>query len=355
MSPDADRARAVVLVGLGTISSVHVRALEQFAGVDVIAGVDLEPDRVLRFRGARRPVYADLATAVERHRFDAVIVSTPTPVHAGVCATALALEISADVLVEKPLAIRLEDVHGLVEQARNAGRSLRVLYHAAHGAEVLWAVGFLRELTSAVGPVRRIESWHMDPYGALAPVRSDVFVSSWVDAGINALSILDRLVELRQVTALREFTDAPSTFEAAVTFDSEGAEGHGTIFTSWDVSEPSKGTRLIFDEHIELVLDHVAVSGRLLREGRVDAIFGTDGRIPRLVGHYTALFEHELDGTDMRNTADHDVRLHRLLLSRKPEPFRASSPARPGPPPSRTASTAPAQPVPPQASDRNTR
>jgi predicted dehydrogenase len=355
MSPDALRAPAVVLVGLGTISSVHVRALEQFAGVDVIAGVDVEPDRVLRFRGARRPVYADLATAVERHRCDIVIVSTPTPAHTGVCATALALETGARLLVEKPLATRLEDVHGLLEQARNANRSLRVLYHAAHGAEVLWAVGCLRELTRDVGPVRRIESWHTDPYAALDPVRRDAFVSSWVDAGINALSILDRLVALRRVTALRVFADVPSTFEATVTFDSDGAAGHGTIFTSWQVSEPSKGTRLIFDEHIELVLDHVAVSGRLLREGRVDAIFGADGRIPRLVGHYTALFEHELDGDYVRNTADHDVRLHTLLLSRKPELSRASWPAWPGPPPSRTASTARAQPVPPRASDRNTR
>lgn len=310
----------LVLVGVGAIGAVHLEALSSLAGVDVVAAVDLAPPPEVRFRGKPLTVYSSLHDALHRHEFDRIIVATPTPTHAAVCMALVDQRIAADVLVEKPLAANLDDVVHVLQRAAQGGVKLRVLYHAAHGPEVAWAAQLHRRMRHELGPVRRFEAFFADPYVRRTPPRTTALVSSWVDSGVNALSVAAQFVDLRRVSSWRVVADWFSTHEAVVDFDDQGSRGKGLVVTSWHVTEASKSTRLTFDGGAELVLDHTAVSARLLRHGRVLAMTGTDGAVPRLVSHYLNLYREVLspsDGPCSAWKAIDDLGIHRLLLGWK--------------------------------------
>lgn len=323
-------ASRLLLVGVGIIGAVHLEALSRLPGVAVVAAVDVAPRPGLRFREEPLPVHTSLREALHRHDVDSIVVATPTPTHAIICDQLLDQGVAADILVEKPLAPDLDDVVRLLRRAQQQGVGLRVLYHAAHGPEVAWAAALHRQLRHELGPLSAFEAFFADPYRRQTPARSAALVSSWVDSGVNALSVAAQFVDLRQLRSCRVVSDWFSTYEAVVDFDDEGSAGTGLVVTSWHVTEASKSTRLSFHSGAELVLDHTAVSARLLRGGHILAMTTTDGSVPRLVSHYLNLYRAVL-GLDADVDAPRridDLGMHRLLLGldgstpQSPDPHR---------------------------------
>jgi prephenate dehydrogenase len=70
----------VGIVGLGAIAKLHVQALEQIEGVEVIGGTDVDPGRTLSYMGQQLPVYTNIDDLLDRS-LSAVIVATPTPTY----------------------------------------------------------------------------------------------------------------------------------------------------------------------------------------------------------------------------------------------------------------------------------
>lgn len=306
--------RRLLLVGLGTVSEVHRRALELLPEVEVAAGVDIRGGSTLRFRGAALPVYRDLEEALTLSRCDIVVVSVPTPRHTEVCAALIEAWPRGLILVEKPMALNLGEIRALQRAALARGKKLRVLYHAAYGDEVRWACRQLSRLVAEHGPVRTIDAYHGDPYLSADPGRAAALVSSWVDSGINGLSILHRLVRLDPNAVLRTLEAHFSTFEASVGFQSDGVRGRATLFTTWHVTQATKLTRLCFEDGSELALDHTAVCARVTRHGRVVEMQGSDGAVPRLVAHYLNLFRARFQQGLEEWSDEDDLHLHSLLL-----------------------------------------
>lgn len=71
-----------LLVVLGDVASTHLHVIEQMPGSEVVAGVDLEANAGLTFRGRPLPVYRSRREAAANHRIDSVVIATPTPTHA---------------------------------------------------------------------------------------------------------------------------------------------------------------------------------------------------------------------------------------------------------------------------------
>jgi predicted dehydrogenase len=116
----------VALLGAGFMADTHARcyeALRERAQVRVVGG--LETDRVARLAerlGAQAT--DDLAAALATPGVDAVDVCLPTPLHRPVAEQALAAGLH--VLVEKPIALTLEDADAIGAAARAAGRVVMV-------------------------------------------------------------------------------------------------------------------------------------------------------------------------------------------------------------------------------------
>lgn len=325
---------SIGLIGLGRIAQSHIAALEQLADVDVVAGCDIAPGRCLTFHGEARPVHTDLADLI-RHQLDAVIVAPPAAAHAQVCADLLAWpRPPARILMEKPAADRLDAVVAMF--SASATTQLDVIYHAAHAPEVEWAAARLPDWSAWHGPIVAYEAYFCDPYGGQArQARRQVYLSSWLDSGINALSIAHRLMRPERVSSLDLLDPKGSVYTATLAFgplvpdaDAQSVRtplAHARIRTSWDVPAPVKWTELTFASGATLQLDHQAISGAFQPSHGQGESFGYDGAHPRLVTHYIRAFSSLLLGDGAHLGTPESLLLHRLLFTKVREAEEVSA------------------------------
>jgi predicted dehydrogenase len=118
----------VAVVGAGKIGRHRARLAARHAGVDFLAIADVDRDAAERLAAE---VSADLwsddvAALVNRPEVGAVIVSTPERSHTD--PVLAALRAGKRTLVEKPLALSLDDADAMIEAARAAEAELRVGY-----------------------------------------------------------------------------------------------------------------------------------------------------------------------------------------------------------------------------------
>ncbi len=213
---------------------------------------------------------------LEAHGVDAVVVATPTPTHADVVAD-VRRRWSGRIVVEKPAATTPAGVRRLL-----GDDPVDLVYHAAFAPEVEWAVVRSPRWVTEHGPIVRVDQRFADPYATDVGRATATLGDSWVDGGINALSVAMRLVDLVERRRLTTVPDLVSTFEAELT-TADGAEVRVT--TSWAATEPSKRTDIRFADGAHLVLDHQATQGRL-----GDEWFASPGPPGRLVQHYIGCF-----------------------------------------------------------------
>ncbi len=301
----------IVIIGLGIAGRDHARALEQFTGANVVAIVDPDPSQTLTFRGRQVPVYPGVLDAKSRHDPDVIVIASPTPTHARVCDEVTEHFPAARVLIEKPAAADLSEARRVI-----AGKqSVSVAFHMAYSPEVEWALRVARARAAELGPPVAIESASADPYqGELASARSRLG-NSWIDTGINALSVIDRFaVPVRRKSLRRIGEESWSAYEGIFTCHAEGQTLTAVILTSWYASDRSRSTRIKYASGAELVMDHNAVSGYLIENSSITALFGTDGGVSRRESHYRALYASWLSAQEIVFPTAVSLRLHELLL-----------------------------------------
>jgi 2-hydroxy-4-carboxymuconate semialdehyde hemiacetal dehydrogenase len=112
----------VALAGAGAFGTKHLDAIAKIADVEVVSLVGREPGKTRETadKYGIGHVGTDLAEALARADVDAVILATPTQMHA---AQALAcLDAGKHVQVEIPLADSLRDAYRVVEAQQRTGR-----------------------------------------------------------------------------------------------------------------------------------------------------------------------------------------------------------------------------------------
>jgi UDP-N-acetylglucosamine 3-dehydrogenase len=113
----------VGVVGTGGWGKNHLRVLNE---LDCLAAFcDVDRSRVEAYsKKYRVPGYASLEEMMKRERLDAVTICTPASTHFAIASKTLAAGLHT--LVEKPFATNPTDAERLIEEAKNANRTLTV-------------------------------------------------------------------------------------------------------------------------------------------------------------------------------------------------------------------------------------
>jgi len=303
----------IILIGVGAAGTSHLEALESVPSVNVIAAVDIEPPPSVVFRKKEVPVYHSIPE-VKRLRPDIVIVATPTPTHAVVCDEVTKYFPAVTIIVEKPAADNLHDAQRLLD-GRKRPQPVIVAFHMAFAPEVRWALNAVTARKSALGHPISVQSWSGDPY-IFDDTAESTFGNSWIDSGINALSVIDLFVNVVNRRSLRQLGRSSwSIFEGAFGCKSGSYQLEASVLTSWYVTDSTRSTRIRYSSGAEVVMDHNAVAGYIVEGGRTTDVFGSNGTVPRRTSHYKQLYQSWLVNNHPVSSPGTALRLHTLLLS----------------------------------------
>ena len=116
----------VAIVGCGGISDLHVRTFKKYPDVEVIAAVDIRPERLewIRKTHGIAQTFSDWKQMLRKVRPDAVDVCTPNGVHSP--AVIDALNAGAHVSTEKPMAMSPKECEKMIAAAAKHKRKLAV-------------------------------------------------------------------------------------------------------------------------------------------------------------------------------------------------------------------------------------
>ncbi|MBP7799728.1 MAG: Gfo/Idh/MocA family oxidoreductase [Thermoanaerobaculaceae bacterium] len=115
------------VVGCGRIGIRHAKILANLPDVELVAMVDVDRARAQEFARAYggRP-YGDLTEAVVAERPELVNICTPSGSHAALALASAAAGVS-NLVVEKPMALKLSDADAMIRACDEAGTRLYVV------------------------------------------------------------------------------------------------------------------------------------------------------------------------------------------------------------------------------------
>ncbi|WP_132059949.1 Gfo/Idh/MocA family protein [Halorussus amylolyticus] len=191
----------VGFVGLGNIGHHHADRIVDIPGVDIVGGVDINPDARARFAekyGVESfESYEDLYEA----DVDAVIVTTPNKFHEEYAIAAL--ESGLDVLLEKPLAHSLESAERIAEADYNSSGFCMVGFHNRYRNPVEVLKGYQDE--GRFGDTRHVEANFIRRRGI--PGRGSWFTNrdiagggALIDIGVHAIDLALHFQDFPKVT-----------------------------------------------------------------------------------------------------------------------------------------------------------
>jgi predicted dehydrogenase len=116
----------LAFIGCGGISQTHLGALATMPDVEIVAGVDIDADRLknMEDKWGVTKLYKDWPTMLKEVKPDAVSVCTPNGVHAQPALDAL--NAGAHVIVEKPMAMNPAQCEEMIAAAKKNNRKLAV-------------------------------------------------------------------------------------------------------------------------------------------------------------------------------------------------------------------------------------
>src|SRR6185369_11029589 len=118
----------ICLAGTGAMGVIHMKALNKIAGVDVVSVNSRTQEGGKAFAAEWGiPHYStSLEESLERPGVDAVILTTPSALHAD--QTVMALGKGKHVQVEIPMSLNLPDAQRIVDATRKAGKVCMVTH-----------------------------------------------------------------------------------------------------------------------------------------------------------------------------------------------------------------------------------
>ena len=200
-------AKRLALVGVGKIArDQHLPALARSDAFELVAAVNRDGPL------ADVSSFADLTSMLESGiQVDAVSLCTPPSCRYELAR--MALDAGLHVMLEKPPAATVTEVHDLEARAREHGRTLFATWHSREASGVEPARAWLSERVIESVTVtwkEDIRVWHPGQHWILQAGGMGVF-----DPGINALSILTRILPGR-LTLQSATLDFPNNCQSPI-------------------------------------------------------------------------------------------------------------------------------------------
>lgn len=164
------------IIGLGTVSAVHYKAIKDSHNGQLVAVCDQDEELREKYPGV--PFYTDVATMLEQEEIDVVHICLPHFMHYPV--TKICVEHGVHVLQEKPLSMSYEEGLKTMRIAENSDRKVAVCFQNRYNStfQKLWEIvrsGKYGKVTAIKGLV----AWNRTPeYYAEKPWRG-----TWEQAG----------------------------------------------------------------------------------------------------------------------------------------------------------------------------
>lgn len=311
----------IAFIGIGHVAQYQLRALALSPDWRLIAAADTRPQQA-NLLPTGVAFYHSAHELLENADPDIVLVSTPNRTH-----FQLGLEVlehGRNLLLEKPCCDNHAQLAELTDAARRGDQFFSVALHAAHALDLEWTLINLPNFD--LGPLTRFSCGFYDPYIVAGSQQESAHSlgGSWFDSGINALSVIGRLIDpdkirISEARITRIGAIGCDDVQASVDFeydlDSTGV-GHGEIETNWTLNINRKRTHLYFDETgCDVLLDH-SREQVVVRRGP-DVLRSIDLRTDesRLVNHYQGVFADAANRLQQnRPNLSWAVQLHRLLF-----------------------------------------
>jgi UDP-N-acetylglucosamine 3-dehydrogenase len=234
------RPLRVGVAGVGRMGLRHVDAILRRGDVTLCAVADPSPEAIGRARDLARSAardeplanFADAARMLGATDLDCVIIATPPQVHAAHCVAALRRRIP--VLVEKPLAVSLDDGRAVVAAAGDSG----VLLTVGHIERFNPVVGALHEhvRNGVVGPPLAVQTWRHGPPPERARVEGVAFDLAVHDVDLLRYVLDDDPVEVE--TRPQAALDIGQRLDAQLTL----ASGiRASMSVGWDKAARKRG------------------------------------------------------------------------------------------------------------------
>lgn len=143
------------LVGLGVIGRVHYKVLTEL-GISVDAVCDVDGEKFKKFPDI--PSYSDYIGMLEKVKPDVVHICTPHYLHADMIIEALSRNIN--VLCEKPLCIKEEDIPRILDAEKTSKGILGVCHQNRYNKEITFLKEYLKDKKVLSGHGNMV--WHRD-------------------------------------------------------------------------------------------------------------------------------------------------------------------------------------------------
>jgi len=224
------------LTGTGWVASQHVNAFENNPHTHVVAMVSSSKESADKKRGEwgldEAAVYADLNHLLADPKVDIVSIATPNHLHAQ--AIIQSAEAGKHILIEKPPAIYLTDLHTSLNVVKKSGVKTVVSFVLRWNPLVKTIKKLLQQ--DAIGPIffAQLDYWHNSGRAARIPnhwtTRKDSGGSAFLTGGNHAVDALrwlvdDEIVEVSAAgTQISDLYEYPPNMLAWVKF-ANGAIG----------------------------------------------------------------------------------------------------------------------------------
>lgn len=302
----------IALVGLGHVADHQIAAIEMTDGLRLVAACDKDPSSARKLSYGM-PFFSCINDLLSDGQFEIVMISTPNREHYRLGEQVI--ESGKALILEKPAVESRRQLDRIVRKSKHADVFVYVSLHAAFGVEVIWFQRQLANGSLSFGDLRFVRACFFDPYisdNALTN-GAESLGGSWMDSGMNALSVLGKFVDPANLLIVKSHMRAPEGLNCSETegmVSLESGQVRGLIHTSWLTGINHKSTQLIFDQD-EVLLDHSRQKASRGKGENQKTIFAYDGTLHRLTNHYVGVFSDVVNRyVSGKGNLDYAVALH---------------------------------------------
>lgn len=150
------------VIGAGFISRIHLDAWKRLPNVEVKAIVDVEEERAKKYAEifGIPEFFTDYTKVIEDPEIDIIDVCTPTYTHAKISIDAM--KSGKNVLLEKPIALKLRDADEIINTSKKQGVKFMVAHCLRFWPEYTVAKKIVDQ--GEIGEVRVARAYRLSPY-----------------------------------------------------------------------------------------------------------------------------------------------------------------------------------------------